>query len=321
MQGHCESGKAVRDESRARRPARQVVNVLTTWDTHNAEGAALGLSIREICYWTEGDRFSGDPMKRTISVFATIVALCGAAAYANITASSVNLYHAGGEGTWINPNAALGGLTAQTGDGSNLNPFDAAFSTDDLVGISGANGDLVLQLSAPIGIIPGAALGVHTASGLALDPNSPFFANSNPAQNYTNPRKSTLSVSQNGSDWFTIATDHLFSNPSNYYDQGVTDPFQTTPGTHAADQFQPFFGSLSSFNGKDFPGTLAVLNGSAGGDWFDLSGLPISQVNYVQFATSANETMYVDSVAGVPEPTVLPLLAAGLLLMRRRRTV
>jgi hypothetical protein len=288
------------------------------WDTDNAEGAALGLSIREICYWTEGDRFSGDPMKRTIPVFATLVALGGAAAHANVTASSVRFYKPGAEPTYTDRSAALGALSSDAGDGSVLNPFNAEFSTTAIVGLSGSSGDLILQLSGPIDIAPGAALGVHTACG--LNSNFPTAVNFDPAENYTNPRTATLSVSKDGIAWTTIAANHLFTNPSNFYDQGVTDPyFQTTPGTDAAHQFQPFWGDLASFNSKDWPGTLAVLNGSAGGDWFDLSSLPISQVNYVQFATTGNELMYVDAVMGVPEPTTVPLLAAGLLLLRRRK--
>jgi hypothetical protein len=257
-------------------------------------------------------------MKRTIPLFAISGALLCATARGNVTASSVVTYHSGTATTWLTPAAALGSLSPQTGDGSNLNPFDAAFSTSDIVGIGGSTGDLVLQLSGPINISPGAALGVHTASGLSGDFSGPIVANLDPAENYTNARVSTVSVSADGQDWRTIAVNHLFTNPSNYYDQGVSDPFQSAPGTHAANQFQPFFGSLSSFNGKDWPGTLAVLNGSAGGDWFDLSGLPIAQVNYVQFTTSGNDLMFVDSVVGIPEPTT-PMLAAGLLLMRRRK--
>src|SRR5690348_12677208 len=123
MQGHCESGKAVRDRPKPEdRPGKSSTS--SRYGTRTtAEGAALGLSIREICSWTEGDRFSGDPMKRTSIVFATIVALSGATSKANVTASSVVKYNAGTAVTWTDPTTALGRLSADPGDGANLNPF------------------------------------------------------------------------------------------------------------------------------------------------------------------------------------------------------
>jgi hypothetical protein len=83
----------------------------------------------------------------------------------------------------------------------------------------------------------------------------------------------------------------------------------------AANLGQPFLGSLSSFNGLDWQQTLAVLNGSAGGTWLDLSGVktangqPITGVNYIKFSvpvkppidpnTGNPELMMVDAVVGI----------------------
>jgi len=265
-------------------------------------------------------------MKKLFSCGALLSALVCSAARGGVTADLVMPgYNAGTlSNGYTNTAAALGGLDALAGDGvsdtSIMTPFNAPYATTRYVGMQGATGQLTLHLSAPISIAPGAKLGVHSGAGLQYDFNNPVIQNFPTAGNYTSTRTSTLKVSFDDVTFSTVAADHVFRNPSNFYDQGITDPgFTTTPGTHAADQFQPFLGTIASFNGKDWPGTLAVLNGSAGGDWFDLSGVGLTAVNYVQFDTSANQTMYVDAVVGVPEPGTLSLLGVGLLLLKRRR--
>ena len=68
-------------------------------------------------------------------------------------------------------------------------------------------------------------------------------------------------------------------------------------------------------------GLLSVLDGSAGGTWFDLTNVALPEVNFVEFSvTGAGQTMFVDAVVAIPEPASLGavLLGAGALALRRR---
>jgi hypothetical protein len=265
-------------------------------------------------------------MRRFLSrcaIGAAIVSPFASHAFAQSSADSVVSYNAVnapptfGGGTYNVSSGALGLPTADTGFGD-LTPFNGAFDVNQITGI-GDGGSLVLHMSQPVRT-NGVTLGVHSASGLI---ESPFGSGhtTNPAATYTDPRVATISVSNDGNAWVSLGQ-HEFDNPTNYYAQGVTTPdFDTTVGT-PANFFQPFTGTLSDFSDKDWPGLETVLNGSAGGDWFDLSGTGLPEVNFVKFDVSGSgNKMFVDSVLGlaVPEPTLIGFAAATLLAGRRRR--
>ena len=188
-------------------------------------------------------------------------------------------------------------------DNSAITPFNSEYNPNQVVAISGAGGTLTLQLSSPITIGSGAALGIHAAVGLQ-DANYPNGLNLDPAQTYTNPRQADLQVSSDGVNWVDLGT-KTFDAPTNIF-VNATDPTGATPGTAPANFFQPFFGTLSNFDDQDFGQTLAILNGSAGGNWFDLSGLSLTTVDFVRLSTSAGESMYVDSVLADPGATSPP---------------
>jgi hypothetical protein len=261
-------------------------------------------------------------------------------ALAGITANQVVDYNAGTVvnsywgAPYTDPSAALGtpdltqNVAGSAGppqifaDNSAITPFNAQFNPQNVVAIQGAGGQITLKLSSPVVIGAGAALGIHAAVGFE-DASYPNGQNSDPALAYTDPRMADLQVSGDGMNWVDLG-DQAFENPTNIYTD-ATDPTGTTPGTVVANFFQPFNGSLSSFNGKDFPGTLAVLNGSAGGDWFDLSKLALSDVDYVRLTTIGGEKMFVDSVVAdsstgappppPPPPSSVPLPAAAVMAL------
>ncbi len=264
-------------------------------------------------------------MRRFLSgcaIGAAVVSPFASQAFAQSVADTVVSYNpinappTFGGGTYNVSSGALGLPTANTGFGD-LTPFNGAFDVNQVTGI-GNGGSLVLHMSQPIRT-NGVTLGVHAAAGLIESPYGSGHT-SDPATNYTDPRIATISVSNDGNNWVSLGQ-HQFDNPTNYYAQGVTTPdYDTTVGT-PANFFQPFTGTLSDFSNKDWPGVEAVLNGSAGGDWFDLSGTGLPQVNFVKFdVTRASDEMFVDSVVGlvVPEPTLLSFAAAMLLIGRRR---
>jgi hypothetical protein len=244
-------------------------------------------------------------------------------AAAAVFASSVQSYTAGSgvSAGYQNPQAALGKPNPFTGDApfrDVLTPFNAAYSATDLVGI-GPGGSLTLQFAQPIVVGPGPEFGVHAGVNL-VDTDYPNGRNASPASTF-NSRAASVSVSSNGTDFVDLGA-FSFNIPTNYFDQGITTPSsQETAGTHDADFGKPFTGSLADFGGRDWPATLALLNGSAGGKWLDVQPAQLSQVQFVRFTVGTGQTMFVDAVAAAPEPGGISLtaLAAGGLLLRRRR--
>jgi hypothetical protein len=216
---------------------------------------------------------------------------------------------------------ALGLPTADTTFGD-LTPFNAPFDRNQIVGI-GDGGSLVLHMSQPLRT-NGFTLGIHAAVGL-IDtdfPNGHANSVNNAATPYTDARAASVSVSQDGLTWKNLGTTD-FDAPTNFYSEGIITPgFQSTPGLKASDFFKPFTGTLADFANKDWPGVLTALDGSAGGEWLDLSATSLSEVNFVRFdVTGAGNKMYVDSVVGVavPEPSLVSLAALSLVLCRRRK--
>ncbi len=220
------------------------------------------------------------------------------------------------------PAAALGELNPDTNAGNTfgygaLTPFNAPYQGGDIVAI-GAGGNLTLHLAQPA-----AKIGVHAAVGL-IDSAYPTGRNTPVASTYTAPRQAAVSVSQDGVDYIALGAMD-FDIPSNYFDQGVTTPSaQTSPGTHRADFGKPFTAALSSFDGKDWAGTLDVLDGSAGGEWLDLFSVLPAGANFIRFSVPVGQAdpMFLDAVAVVPVPEpagALALASVGALLLGSRR--
>ncbi len=122
-----------------------------------------------------------------------------------------------------------------------------------------------------------------------------------------------------------------FNDPSAYYGVASGDsssPYYVAPdggnntvtpasGTPRSDPAQAFTGTLGAFNGENYSQVMNTLNGSAGGDWFNVStaGLPdVTEVALV--APSGSNSMYVQAVVGVvPEPATLMMLLAGVAVL------
>lgn len=221
-------------------------------------------------------------------------------------------------------------FTAQTAfsDAFAVTPFNAPFAASELTGI-GAGGSLVLQLGQTAETGHGFTLGVHAGVNLGNVGGASGQA-SNPAATF-NDRQADVRVSYDGVNWVTLANDVVFDVPSNAYAAGVTTPAnQTTPGTVDADYTKPFTvldqgvtraGRLSDFSGLTYAQMLPLLDGSAGGTWFDLTNVPLPGVRFIEFSVDAtDDRMFVDSVVAIPEPVGLGgLVVASLVLTARRR--
>jgi hypothetical protein len=134
-----------------------------------------------------------------------------------------------------------------------------------------------------------------------------------------------------------------FDKPANAF-ANATGPYDFPPaGAIASDFGKPFTGPLSDFAGKTYGEMLTLLNGSAGGTWIDVpAALGLSQINYVRFSdtlwllgddvttatqrTSAFDNtfvkpadLFIDAVAGVPEPGTAGLAIAGVMCALSRR--
>lgn len=249
-------------------------------------------------------------------------------AVVSYNAGSLSGDYAGPGSSWTSGPAI--GLPASTeggifGDTSVITPFNAQYNPVNLVGISGAGGVIEFQLSQPIAT-NGFTLGVHVGAGLN-DSSYPTGVNGPVASTYTNPRQATVLVSQDGTpnSWKSLG-DLTFNNPTNIY-ADASDPYASPAGSVSANFAQPFTGTVASFNNENFSQVLATLNGSGGGTWLDLSGTGLSQVNYVEFETDADqlpdeagEMMYVNAITGiaVPEPVTVGAIGLGFLLLARR---
>ncbi len=250
--------------------------------------------------------------------------------FGGVTAVSVDEYTAGdftnfsSEVGYTNTSAALGTLQGDTGFGA-LTPFNPAFSKNQIIAV-GEGGQLTLHLGQPLTTAGGPNLGVFSNNGIQDASGNGSGKAGAPAVTFNDPDhpEAIVSVSQNGLSFVTLNNGNpiLFANPGNYYlDQTIVD-YSEPLGAVVADQFKPFTGTLSSFDGETFAQIKTTLNGSAGGTWLDLSGTGLTTVSDVRFTVPANAgySFVVDSVSAVPEPVLgLPLLACSLFMRRNRK--
>ncbi len=265
-------------------------------------------------------------------------------------------------GAYANVNANLGDWPLTTG-GSASSTFAISFVNPNFNGNAfggtpntmiafGVGGGVTLKMNAPI--FPHAGekdLGIFTAQAIT---SGSFALNGN--------MDAAILVSADGINWFGLdgtpvaspttyaAITHSLNAPTMAYNfitsanaaiDGSGVP-QTTLNALTIADFTAPMPDDNLFNGAGTNAQRAGLNtdtsaadyaaifgGSGGGNWFDISGSGLSEVNYVRLNGDANDPtnggVRLDAVfanaAAVPEPACVGLLAFGFVPLGRWRRI
>jgi hypothetical protein len=242
-------------------------------------------------------------------------------------ASAVIDYNPGtGAGLFNNPATALGAPTSLLDYGP-VDPFNAPYSTNDVVTI-GTGGSLTVRLDTPIRNDPGHLFGtdflVFGNAGFVItndfDPET-FGWIGEPATDGSLYGASAgamrVSVSENAVDFYLLdpllapTLDALF------------------PGDAAGDFRTPVNPALSngSFAGLDLAGIRGLYNNSAGGAGFDLGwardefnqSILLTEAWYVR-VEALSDDVEIDAFTVVPEPGTFALLGWGAITLAWART-
>lgn len=224
-----------------------------------------------------------------------------------------------------------------------LNPFTPHYDGSELVQV-GPGGHLTLRLERYVTVGSGLELGVFGNVGLINMGTTPRTAGSDAFALSFGIDDVVIEVSETGApgSWVAIngGSRVTIQNPSSYYTDatGLVGPTEHASdlvpllGSLTESDFgQPFAGGIAQFNDLTIGQIEATLAGSAGGDWFDLSGLmvggePLTRVGFVRFSdpAAAFELMAVSintSLAGgvVPEPATIGLVLLGVVAVGVRQ--
>jgi hypothetical protein len=112
-----------------------------------------------------------------------------------------------------------------------------------------------------------------------------------------------VSVSRNGTNFVPLNKGQpiVFDAPTNYYlDTPIVNDFQAL-GSVSSNQSLPWLGTLSSLSGLNYAQIKTSFNGSSGGNWLNLSGSNLPDINYIRFDVPAGQQMAVDAIGALHE--------------------
>lgn len=273
---------------------------------------------------------------------SSIVVMFAGAALADSFADNVISYDPGATGAthwpdntpYTDAGAALGGpdgITEGFSGDNILTPFNPAAALDEIVSI-GEGGHLTLQLANYVDVGAGADIGVFGNVAVAeADWMNPIGTAGDPVVTFGQDPV-TIEISYDRSQWVSFG-EVLIDMPTNYYVDASGPYVSSGAGLTAANFGKPCTASVSDLAGKTWGEILTLLDGSAGGNWGDLSATGLTQVGYVRFTvpddgdaeTSLNFELDAVSIADghvgqpVPEPAVSVLISMGAAVMLRRR--
>jgi hypothetical protein len=243
------------------------------------------------------------------------------------------------------PSPIVGAGTAFAGI---LSPFNSHYEQDQLVGF-GLGGHITLQFPQAVAVTGSPQIGIFTSAAFVDQdyPNGNTGANAHTGatDEYGAERTAIIEVAKSPNDFRSLGRIVLYDT-TNYF-ATATGPFQYPPPDPAqlASFDQPFSGSPSDFNNKNFAGVLSQLNGSAGGTWLSIPGaLGLDAIQYVRISdpkwklpdgtlvdTRASvyfpppdefikpADVFLDGAVLIPEPTSIAVIGVALMLLRRTR--
>lgn len=249
---------------------------------------------------------------------------------------------------FITPAAALGAPDGITGEKpppvtnsfgfpNVVSPFSPPYQGDEVVQI-GEGGQITLRLANFVTVGPGKRLGVINNVGLQDDDTITFTGKNGPTAFTFGGGSARVKVSANNQTWVDLGV-VKFDIPTLYYVNAGPYDAAAPASPQLTDFGKPFEGTLASFDGKDYAGTVAAFattggGYSGGGTWLDLSGTGLPNVGYVQFLVADDGNPLTDArfafdalsiangAVGAPTPepsTTLALLAAAAVTAASRR--
>jgi hypothetical protein len=224
-----------------------------------------------------------------------------------------------------NPTAALGAPSQVTpGEyGGPVDPFDAPYLDDQIVGLGTSGGSITLQFTTPIQNNPSNPFGldfiIFGHAGFNIVNGDYSGGGITDGSFYTGGTSDVrVSVSADGTTFYTL---HPTVPP------GVDGLFPTDGSGNPLLPVNPAL-TAADFAGQDLNGIRALYDGSAGGAGFSLAwaidgnnqSVSLSSVDYVRLDVLNDGTpVYIDAISVVPEPATwtLAMAGAGLFLLRR----
>lgn len=225
----------------------------------------------------------------------------------------------GGNPSYTEPSTVLGPVDPVTGEGLGfpgpVTLFNPPFDTDEIVSL-GNGGFLTIAFEHSVSDRPGADFIVFGNAGF-FGAAPTFDVHTDPAMLFgSDGAGSVVEVSANGTDFFAVpgTVDGLFP----------TQPWTDAASTSPADFRKPPPASLTlgDFSGLDFPSSIALYQGSAGGMPFDVSATGLSAFQYVRItnaAASGDGNLEIDALIVVPEPATVTLWITGACVLIRRK--
>jgi hypothetical protein len=267
-----------------------------------------GLSISNPPRSGRGTLKDQSMFKKNLFALAIAGALFAVPLHAGDFAGAVISYNSGAgyANGFTNPAVVLGAPT------TGATPFAPAFQSSQLLSI-GAGGFLIVQMQSPILNDPSHPYGLD----FNIFGNS-FFVESGGGTatgsifSSTSPGSTEVLVSQDGVNFYEL--DPALAPTVNY-------AFPTDGSGNSALPVNPAL-VPSDFAGLTLAGIRSLYNGSAGGSSYSISwahdaagnDVPLSSIDYVEVEVLSGRAQ-IDSIAAVPEPTALQLLAPSIALM------
>ncbi|MGI8966845.1 MAG: PEP-CTERM sorting domain-containing protein [Limisphaerales bacterium] len=220
--------------------------------------------------------------------------------------------------SYTNAAAALGELSRINPFGDAVDPFNAPYSSSQLVSI-GANGFLTLQFNTPILHNVANPFGIDFIifghAGFNITNGNFSGGGITDGSFYTSPAgNSRVSVSADNLNYF-ILNPSLAPNVDGLVPTDGSGNFQKAANPSLMN---------SDFAGKNLTQIRSLYNGSGGGAGYNIGwamGATLPSISYIRIE-GLDGNRFIDGVAAVPEPATWALLltGAGLLLRKTSRT-